>query len=90
MKLEAIKPGMILNNRLSNGAIIEVRVMHFVENVGMYRVTDSRETACDEALIAHDRTWAVPHDNLSPLENVDFGLTHKSSLTFFLTRRGLW
>lgn len=61
---------------------IVCRVIGFVESVGMYRLTDARETATDEWLIQNARTWAAPLENIKP-HDADCVVCHKDGLVNF-------
>lgn len=74
MKIQA---GQIVQNKLSNGSVVTCRVIGFVDSVGMWRLTDARETSSDAWLIAHNRTWAAPESNIIELSS---GVRHKSGL----------
>ena len=78
-----IKPGMILENKLSNGQSVVVRVVEFVHAVQMWRVTDALETKDDRWLINHNRTWAAPTENLIPHFSEDCAVCHKDGLVTF-------
>lgn len=69
----------IVANHLSNGQIIICRIVEILD-ADMVRVTDARETKPDTFLIAHNRTWAAPLENLKPHGQV---LTHKNGLIGF-------
>jgi hypothetical protein len=57
--------GQILKNKLTNGAVVLVRVMQLnVAGTDMPRVCDMRETLPDAYLIAKSLTWAAPLENL--------------------------
>ena len=73
-----IQIGQIVENKLSNGQVIVVRVMEFITSVGMWRVTDACETRPDAWLVEHNRTWAVPLENLGPRYIAH--VTHKDGL----------
>lgn len=60
--------GTLVQNKLSNGSIVICRVIEFIESVGMYRLTDARETRPDAWLISHNRTWAAPLENIQPVD----------------------
>ncbi len=76
-----IQVGQIVENRLQNQAksVVVCRVVEFIESVQMWRVTDARETRPDAWLIANDRTWAVPVENIGP-HDIDCVVCHKDGL----------
>lgn len=77
--MKQVQVGQILQNKLSTGQSIIVRVIELnVAGTDMPRVTDARETATDKQLIARGRTWACPVENLEPLE--DGPMMHKNGL----------
>jgi hypothetical protein len=78
MKLQI---GQIVENKLSNGKVIVCRVVEFVESVGMYRLTDARETRDDAWLIEHNRTWAAPMENIGPHDG-DCVICYKDGLVW--------
>lgn len=57
------------------------RVIGFVDSVGMYRLTDARETREDAWLIANDRTWAAPIENIRS-HDADCAVCHKDGLVW--------
>ena len=62
-----LQNGQIVLNAIEvNGAtkLIECRVVECVASVGMYRLTDARETKPDAWLIKNNRTWAAPAKNI--------------------------
>lgn len=77
-----IKTGMILENKLSNGQSIVVRVVGFIDSVQMWRVTDALEVKDDKWLIEHNRTWAAPNENLVP-HDPECAICHKDGLIYF-------
>lgn len=79
------KNGQIVENKLPGAkkpTVIVCRVIEFVDAVGMYRVTDARETRPDAWLIANNRTWAAPAENLAA-HDADCGVCHKDGLVVF-------
>lgn len=81
-----IKKNQILENFLpgaSNPSAPVVRVIEAsLERIGhpdMARVTSAYETKDDAWLIANNRTWAAPHANLRPVQDVD-PWSHSSGL----------
>jgi len=77
-----LKAGMIVENKLSNGSVILCRVVEFIESVGMWRLTDARETQSDAQLIKNNKTWAAPLENISA-HDVDCDYCHKDGLISF-------
>lgn len=78
-----ITKGQTVENKLSNGKVIVCRVVEFIESVGMWRLTDALETRDDAWLIAHDRTWAAPLENIAPHFSADCVVCHKDGLVGF-------
>ena len=63
------KPNQILENVLSNGSVVVVRVVGTVPGFTNtfehgIRVTDARNTEDDLFLIRNDLTWCAPFENL--------------------------
>lgn len=79
MKIQA---GQIVENKLTNGQVIVCRVLGFIESVGMFRLTDARETKPDAWLIENNRTWAAPIENIGP-HDLDCEVCHQDGLIFF-------
>jgi hypothetical protein len=70
MTTKLFKTGMIVDNKLSNGAIIRCKMLGPVycpfEGVIIgYRVTDARETEPTDVLIKTLKTWMAPIENLT-------------------------
>lgn len=75
--MKQIKAGQIVENQLSNGQKVTCRVVGFIDSVGMYRLTDARETRSDEWLIKNNKTWAAPIENIEPVKGP---MIHKTGL----------
>lgn len=82
MSITKLSKGQIVENKLSNGKVIVCRVVEFIETVGMYRLTDARETGSDASLIERNLTWAAPIENIQPHDN-DCLVCHKDGLVSF-------
>lgn len=68
-------------NTLSNGAKIVCRVVELnVAGTDMVRVCYAQETRPDAWLIANNKTWAAPIENL---ETTDEFVRHKNGLVIF-------
>lgn len=80
MKTQKIQPGMIVENKLSNGRSVVCRVIEFVESVQMWRLTDALETRDDKWLIEHNRTWAAPLENIHPHDTENCVVCHENGL----------
>jgi hypothetical protein len=77
-----LKPGQIVENKLSNGSVVVCRVVEFIESAQMWRLTDARETKPDAWLIANNRTWAAPMENIGRHDS-DCLVCHKDGLVAF-------
>ncbi len=81
-----LNKGQIVENVIqlpgNKSKTIVCRVIEFVDAVGMYRLTDARETRDDAWLIAHDRTWAAPIENIRAHDS-DCDVCHKDGLVSF-------
>lgn len=58
---------------------IVCRIVEFVESIQMWRLADARETRDDAWLIANNRTWAAPIENIRPHDG-DCSVCHKDGL----------
>lgn len=79
-----VQIGQIVENVLPNNkGVIVCRVIELnVAGTEMVRLTDVRETRSDAWLIANDRTWAAPIENLRGHDG-DCVVCHKDGLVVF-------
>lgn len=61
---------------------IVCRVLGFIDAVGMYRLTDARQTESTATLIEKNLTWAAPMENIRT-HDADCIECHKNGLVKF-------
>lgn len=81
------KAGEIVENVLSNGSVIVCRVIGLIklsDGSTMFRLVDVRNDngASDKQLIARNKTWAAPVENIRIHFSDDCAVCHKNGLIF--------
>jgi hypothetical protein len=84
--MKTFKAGQIVENVLPNGAVIVCRVIEEIrlsDGSLNYRLVDVQDDrgASDKQLIARNKTWAAPAENIRHHE-ADCQVCHKDGLVF--------
>ena len=84
---ELFNKNQIVENHLPNGKVIVCKVIESLAQIepGLYRLADVRD--CDfnttaAKLIAKNKTWAAPAQNIRP-HDADCQICHKNGLVAF-------